>query len=162
MTPRFLSILVLSFVFGVAAPLVPSRAGSVNSCIDKCFGGVGDQPGYTDLRDICVKKCSQSTISYGAIAYGAQSTANGYAFGKGNAGDADRTAMANCQRHGNDCKIVASFSNSCVVVAAVESEGRFATGQAGTRDQAQANAMKACQANGSGKCEIETWTCAFP
>lgn len=158
MTPRVFSILVLSFVFGAAAPLAPARAGDVNRCIDECFGTYSEG----DLRDLCLRRCRKPTISYGAIAYGAQSTANGYAFGKGNAGDADRTALANCQQHGNDCKVVASFSNRCVAVAAVKYTGRFATGQAATRDQAQANAMSACKAQIGGTCVIEVWTCAVP
>ena len=161
MTPRFFSILVLSFVFGAAASLAPARA----NCFEDCQNTCRDLSGH--ISDACVDTCNRAhcdrpTVSYGAIAYGAQSTANGYAFGKGNAGDADRTALANCRQHGNDCKVVASFANSCVAVAAVESKGRFATGQAATRDQAQANAMSACKAQIAGTCVIEVWTCAFP
>src|ERR1700693_3950360 len=77
MTPQFFSILVLSFVFGAALPLAPVWAGDVNRCIDECFGTYSEG----DLRDLCLQRCRKPTISYGAIAYGAQSTANGYAFG---------------------------------------------------------------------------------
>ena len=68
--------------------------------------------GSTELRDECLQQCKAPSLLYGAIAYGARSTANGYAFDKNNMADAIHTAMANCQAHGDDCKIVASFSNS--------------------------------------------------
>ncbi len=161
MTLRVFSILILSFLFSAVTLLAPARA----NCFEGCQNTCRDLSGH--VSDACAETCNRQycerpTISYGAIAYGAQSTANGHAFGKGNAGDADRTAMANCQQHDNDCKVVASFSNRCVAVAAVESKGRFATGQATTRDLAQANALSACKAQIGGTCNIEVWTCALP
>ncbi|MFI4988474.1 MAG: DUF4189 domain-containing protein [Alphaproteobacteria bacterium] len=158
---RLLSALVLSVVVAAAAPLAPAQAGSVNSCIDRCFGGVGDQPGYTTLRDICVKQCSQPSISYGAIAYDAQSGAAGWAFDFDNSAAADRFALSNCAKHGDGCKVVVSFLNSCGAVAS-GADDHFATGQALTREQAEAKALAACEANGGGKCKIEAWSCALP
>jgi hypothetical protein len=161
---RWIPASALIFLFALTAQVAPARADCVDDC-ERAYGGCSgpEQDQCLERVQECYRlECNKPTTSYGAIAYGAQSTASGYAFNEGNAGDADRSALANCQQHGNDCKIVASFSNTCAAVAAVESEGRFSTGQAGTKDQAQANAMKACQAQGGGTCEIETWTCAFP
>jgi hypothetical protein len=161
---RWIPASALIFLFALTAQVAPARADCVDDC-ERAYGGCSgpEQDQCLERVQECYRlECNKPTTSYGAIAYGAQSTANGFAFNEGTAGDADRSALANCRQHGDDCKIVASFSNSCAAVAAVESEGRFATGQAGTRDQAQANAMKACQAKGGGTCEIETWTCAFP
>jgi hypothetical protein len=100
---------------------------------------------------------------YGALAYGAGSTAFGYAFGKDTAKDADATALSNCRQGqgGDDCKIVADFSNSCAAVAAIGSTGVFEVGHGGTRDLAQAEAMRACSRRGGG-CEIKVWTCTGP
>ena len=106
------------------------------------------------------RQCKGPSTLYGAIAYGAKSIANGYGFDKPRAADAQATAMVNCRQHGDDCKIVANFSNSCAAVAAVEAKGRFSTGGGRTRTEAQNNAMKTCQAQVGGKCEIEVWTCA--
>jgi hypothetical protein len=161
MTPRLLSAFILSLVFGAAAPAL---AASVNSCIDSCFSNYSPTTCSTcaDVRSLCLQKCGKGSASFGAIAYGAQSTANGYAFGKGSAGDANRTALANCRQHGDDCKIVATFSDSCAAVAAVEDKGVLSVGQGATRDQAQSRAMSACKSEHGDGCEIEAWTCATP
>ena len=164
MMPRFLAFVLLSFAFG--AMLAPAWAA--DNCMDYCI----QAPGALG-QSSCATQCSPGGIldtthpwetgpSYGAIAYGAQSTANGYAWGKASAGEANRAALGFCQQHGSDCKVVASFVNTCAAVAAVKSAGRYATGEASTRNEAQANAMKACQAQGGGACEIEVWTCATP
>ena len=142
--------------------VLPARAQDVNACIDRCFGNFSPSQmgGSTELRNECLQQCKGPSVAFGAIAYGARSTANGYAFGKSNMADAVHTAMANCQAHGGDCKIVASFSNSCAAVAAVESKNVFSVGQGKTRAQSQSSAMAVCtSAHGKG-CEIEAWTCA--
>ena len=141
-----------------------AQAQGVNACIDRCFSNFSPSQnnGSTELRDECLEQCKAPSAAYGAIAYGAKSTANGYAFGKASAADAQRTAMDNCRQHGDDCKIVVNFLNRCAAVAAVESKGRFSTGQGLTRAEAQNNAMKACQSQVGGACAIEVWSCALP
>ena len=164
MTLRLLPASLLCFLVGAA--LSPARAD--NACIDRCYNTFSplQNGGSEELRRECLEQCSSSntrrSISYGAIAYGADSTANGYAFDKASAGEAERVALGNCRPHGKDCKIVASFFNSCVAVAAVESKDRFVTAKSGNGRQAQAIAMNTCQSEIGGKCEIEAWTCALP
>lgn len=151
---------VLLLGLAIPALILPARAD--NACIDRCFGtfSPSQMGGSTELRDECLQQCKGPSLAYGAIAYGARSTANGYAYGKGNMADAVHTAMANCQAHGNDCKIVASFSNSCAAVAAVESRNVFSVAQGANKTQTMSRAMSACTgAHGAG-CEIEVWTCA--
>ena len=128
------------------------QAGGAGSCATRCSPG----------GDLDVTHPWHRSVFYGAIAYGAQSAANGYAYDKGSKSDADRSALSFCKQHGDDCKIVASFSNSCAAVAAVDSKGVYAVGLAGTRDDAQSKAMSACTAQNGGGCEIEAWTCALP
>ena len=162
MTLRLLPASLLCFLVGAA--LSPARAD--NACIDRCYNTFSPSQtgGSTELRRECLEQCNSSrpSISFGAMAYGADSTANGYAFDKSSAREAERVALANCRPHGNDCKIVASFSNSCMAVAAVESKDRFVTGKGSSGRQAQTIAMNACQSQIGGKCEIEAWTCALP
>lgn len=152
-------------VFCLAAPVLPALtepAQADNACIDRCFSTFSpfQMGGSTELRDECLQQCKAPSVLYGAIAYGARSTANGYAYGKGNMADAVHTAMANCLAHGDDCKIVASLSNSCAAVAAVESKGVYSVAQGKTKAQSQSGALNACtSAHGKG-CEIEVWTCA--
>jgi len=127
-------------------------AGGASNCATRCSPG----------GDLDVTHPWKRTISYGAIAYGAKSNAFGYAFDKDSDGAAKQTAMAECKKSNDDCEIVASFSNSCAAVAAVEAKGAYAVGKGGTRASAQSRAMSACaKKNGAGR-QIETWTCAQP
>jgi hypothetical protein len=159
---RFLFALVLFSLAALAVPALTNPARADNACIDRCFStfSPSQMDGSTELRDECLQQCKAPSLLYGAIAYGARSTANGYAFDKNNMADAIHTAMANCQVHGDDCKIVASFSNSCAAVAAVESKGVYSVAEGKTKAQSQSGALKVCtRAHGKG-CEIEVWTCA--
>ena len=143
---------------------LPARAQDVNACIDRCFSNFSPSQmgGSTELRNECLQQCKAPSVAFGAIAYGARSTANGYAYGKSNMKAAIQTAISNCQQHGDDCKIVASFSNSCAAVAAVESKNVYSVGQGKTKAQSQNSAMALCtSAHGKGG-EIEAWTCSGP
>ena len=160
MTPRWILAAGLGLVFGVGVGVPMARAQSVNRCIDQCFNGVGDQPGSTVLRDICVKQCSKARTPYGAIAYGAESTAAGWSYDYATKAKADRRALTDCAKHGDDCKIVVSFQDSCAAVAAGDNN-RFAVGQAPKSEQARASALAACTHEGGTNCEVQAWSCAF-
>lgn len=160
-------ILVLVAALVLAAPACPAPARA--DCIDDCQRGFNCFSVGTDynicesqLQECYRRECNKPKVAYGAIAYGPQSTANGYAFDKASSQDADQTALRFCRQHGNDCKVVASFSNSCAAVAAVESKGAYAVGLGGTRDGAQSKAMGACAGQHGAGCEIEVWSCAKP
>ena len=93
---RFLFFLLLSFIFGGAAPLASAWAGDVNSCIDQCFSSFrppADCPACTGLRDQCLKQCSKVGPSYGAIAYGRTSGAWGSSYQWDSRAKAESTAM---------------------------------------------------------------------
>jgi len=159
-TQRWILILALGLALPTAA-----RA----DCIDECdtrynCTGVGVDFNLCDQERMeCMQtECSKPRILYGAIAYGAESTAAGWAYDMGTAGDADRTALANCNKYGNDCKLVASFSNSCAAVAAIEKKGVFSVGRGSTQSEAQSNAIDACTSRNGKGCEIEAWSCARP
>lgn len=164
MPRRFpIAICVMGLVLNGIGLNGAALAQSVNACIDQCYitFSPSQTGGSEELRRECLAQCKPSAL-YGAIAYGAKSTANGYGFDKPSQREAERTAMTNCQQHGSDCKVVTSFLNSCGAVAAVESKGRFTTGQGLSRIQAQDKAMAQCKAQVGGQCEIEVWTCALP
>jgi hypothetical protein len=158
MTSRWTLAAGLAVVLGLAALM--ARAEEVNRCIDRCFGGVGDQPGYTTLRDMCVQQCGKNATPYGAIAYGAESQAAGWSYDYRTKGDADQQALANCAKYGDDCKVVVTIFNSCAAVAAGDNK-RFAVAQARRGEQAQANAVAACTQQGGTNCEVKAWSCAF-
>jgi hypothetical protein len=124
-------------------------------CASECaytYGGYGTYNYTTCYQLKCTNKKS----------FGATSDAYGYSWGKSSAGEAQQTAMVNCRANGNDCKIVADFSNACAAVAAVEAKNRFTVGQGNSRADAQNNALKNCGSQIGGKCEIEVWTCSTP
>ena len=144
-----------------AAAALAARAQNVNMCIDHCFStfSPSENNGSTELRDECLSTCKGPSVTYGAIAYGPKNTADGYSYSKGNMEDAVHTAMANCQQHGGDCKIVVTFSSGCAAVAAVESKGVYSVGQGSSRAQSQSKAMSACTSTHGSGCQIEAWTC---
>ncbi|HYL59524.1 MAG TPA: DUF4189 domain-containing protein [Candidatus Acidoferrales bacterium] len=99
--------------------------------------------------------------TYGAIAYSEQNAAYAWSVDMGNAEDANSTALSSCTRKGDGCKVVISFSNSCAALA-VGTNNRFATGQAGTRQQAESDALNACRARGVTRCDIKLAYCVNP
>jgi hypothetical protein len=129
-------------------------------CASQCAAAYGGYGSYN--YTVCYQLQCTNKKSFGALAFGASSDAYGYAWGKANAGQAQQTAMVDCRAHGDDCKIVANFSNACAAVAAVEDKKRFTVGQGNSRADAQNKAMKSCGSEIGGKCQIEVWTCSTP
>lgn len=164
MKHRWILVAGVGVIFGLAAQAAPARADCVADCqsatyCDSQMNASGECS--RRLNDCYLSECKRPSRSYGAIAYGAQSTAAGWAFDFGTAADAHRRALSNCTRHGDDCKVVVSFSNSCAAVAAGTNK-RFATGQASNREEAQAKAVAACGRQGGTQCELQAWSCALP
>ena len=154
-----LSVLIVSL--SLAVLMATARAKDVNRCIDGCFGGVGDAPGHTALRDMCVKRCGEHANSYGAIAYDEESGAVGWSYDFDDSAAAEKFALKNCAEHGDGCKVVVNFLNSCGAVAA--DDDHFATAKARSQKEVEAKALAACEGDGgSGKCEIQAWSCALP
>lgn len=151
-------ILAAALTAGLGVAGAPASAQSVNRCIDQCFNGVGDQPGSTVLRDLCVKQCNKPKVTFGAIAYGPESTAVGWSYDYETQDEARHTALKNCAPHGNDCRVVASFSNACGAVAAGTNK-RYATGEGVSEKQAKADATANCKKAGGTECDIQAWTC---
>jgi hypothetical protein len=69
--------------------------------------------------------------------------------------------MSACQEHGNDCQLAASYSNSCAALATVRAKAKFVTVQANSLNEARIVAMKACQAQLGGGCQLWVFTCAW-
>jgi Domain of unknown function (DUF4189) len=158
---RFRCILAAALAIGVNVSGLAASAQSVNRCIDQCFSAHIDQPGHTELRDMCVKQCGKPRVLFGAIAYGAQSQATGWAYDYETEDEARHHALSNCAPHGNDCRVVMSFSNSCGAVAA-GTNLRYATGEGVSEKQAEADALAKCGGAGGTQCDIQAWTCTKP
>ena len=153
---------ILAAALGAAVSLgavgAPAFAQSVNYCIDQCFSAHIDQPGHTELRDMCVQQCGKPKVTFGAIAYGPESEATGWSYDYETEDEARHMALRNCAPHGNDCRVVMSFSNACGAVAA-GSNKRYAIGEGVSEKQAQADAMAKCSKAGGTECDIQAWSC---
>jgi len=151
-------ILAAGLAAGLGVMGSPASAQSVNRCIDECFNAHIDQPGHTELRDMCVKQCGKPKVLFGAIAYGPESEATGWSYDYETEDEARHHALSNCAPHGNDCRVVTSFSNACGAVAA-GSNKRYAIGEGVSGKQAQADAIANCKKAGGTECDIQAWSC---
>lgn len=156
-------ILVTAAVLGLPAHFEPVWAAT---CIEGCFtySCSSSLDAGCPYRNSCISACnrqsSEPSVSFAAIAYGARSTAAGWAYGKATAAAANSVALAECRKHGGDCELVVSLSRGCAAVAAIESQGVFAVGEGSTRQQAESRAMNACSSMHGSGCEVEAWACS--
>jgi hypothetical protein len=108
--------LLCAIVIAAMAPLGIARADCVDEC-QRAYGGCfgPEQNACLERLQQCYRlQCNKPTVSYGAIAYGAKSTAYGYSFDERSSKDADRKALGNCQSNGDDCKIVSRAESAQV------------------------------------------------
>lgn len=146
---------------GLAAGVGPARADCVSECeaatyCDSEMHSSGECA--RKLNDCYITSCSKPRVSYGAIAYDAETGAVGWSYDFDDAPAAERKALAGCGEHGGNCKVVYDFWNSCAALAATD-DGRYSVGRADTQDDAKVDAMAACEQNGSGTCAIQAWSC---
>ena len=94
----------------------------------------------------------------GALATG-QCGAFGYAYDDVSPEAAALRARAQCK--GRDCKVIASFRNTCAAFAidAKNACGPSGWAQAGRRDEAQSIANEQCRRPGGRSCMIRAWVC---
>lgn len=97
--------------------------------------------------------------SYGAIAYGRKSRAWGHSYHWGSQAKAERVAMQNCAKHGDDCEILVWFKRKCGAV--VSADGTVAYWGLGDSDaQARAEAQSQCAKDGGKNCEVQVSQCS--
>jgi hypothetical protein len=157
MTPRFLSILVLSCVFGAASLLTPAQADS--ACIGRCFSTFSPSicSGCSQLRDNCLQQCN----SYGAIAYSPATGIFGWEFAPTREA-AELGALDECrrelrkQREGqDDCETPDSwFQKPWCGSIAKAGDGNYAIRTGPTGQEASMKALAACRAYGWSNCVI--------
>jgi len=105
---------------------------------------------------------SEAGHVYGAISYSTRNGAFGFSTRHGDSDSANRAAQENCTKHGTGCRVIISFSNLCASVAADSGGGVF-WGTAGTRLEAQHQALFYCKRDGDPTtCETKAWACSFP
>jgi hypothetical protein len=161
---RLRIVLCLLMLLGTAG----AGAQSVNQCIDRCFTtfSPSQMGGSTELRRECLENCNRQSaprVQQGAIAFDPHSGAWGIAYGKASAGDAARSALTRCRENGGggNCQLAASYADRCAAVAAVKSKARFTAAQGRSLAEAKAGALRACQTQVGGACELWVYGCAW-
>jgi Domain of unknown function (DUF4189) len=151
-----LRLLLLSGLFGVCG-LAVQVARAQDNCFDYCLNTCDSSD--SSCTGNCSLRCSpggdldetwnKSSSPYGAIAYGEESQAYGYAFNQASPAKANKVALSNCAKHGGDCKIVIQLTHACGAVAA-GSSNVWAAEQGASQDEAQRNALASCAVNAAG------------
>jgi hypothetical protein len=144
-------------------------ANCLFQCDSQCYGQQGPY-----CRSGCMARCNSNQnssrpnarpgASFGAIA--ATATTGdfyGYSFGWPSQAEAEREALANCNRQAgsaNACMIAVWFSNSCAALA-IGSDGAWGADWAGTSAEASAKALRLCRGeDDSGKCAVVKSFCS--
>jgi hypothetical protein len=160
-----LMIVVPVLGLGGMASLAPAQADCISNC-SSFFNSLSNPGNWQQLRNDCMGRCPREepkrTTAYGALAYGTESTAWGFSYGKDSADAAARVALEKCKPNGDDCKVVYNFSNTCAALAAVEDKGVFATAYAASKRGAEKAAMAACMRQNGDGCVMEVSTCSLP
>jgi serine/threonine-protein kinase len=93
---------------------------------------------------------------YGAIAYSPATRAHGWAYDYTSRGDAKHHALAQCNRHADDCVVPVWFRNACGALA-VGADG-YGSGWGASRKSAEGQAIQSCRRY-SGNCVVIRWVC---
>jgi len=108
------------------------------------------------LNDCYINECNKR--HYGALAYDAESGAAGWSYDFDDADGAEQKALSGCHEHGDKCKVVYDFWNSCAALAAA-GDGSYAVEHSETQTGAEGKALAACEQNGATNCTIQAWAC---
>ena len=155
MNLRLLFLPALSIFLGVVAEPAPVRALCTYSY--QCSMYIQGNCSEHTMTKTCTPDAPPPP--YGAIAYGRESGASGWAYNQGSASQADQVALKYCAAHGDDCEIVVRLTHSCGAVAAGGGD-TVTSGTGSTRDEAQNAALSACRSRAGESCEIQAWTCS--
>lgn len=140
------------FLLGLCGLTIPADAGCTSgrmSCV-------------APARSMVQPVRSEAGHVYGAIAYSTRNGAFGFSTQYGDSDSANQAALDQCAKRGSGCRVIISFSNLCASVVADDDDGVF-WGTAGTRLEAQRQAMLYCRRDGDpGTCEIKAWACSYP
>jgi hypothetical protein len=154
-------VLSLAITFGLTAQLARGQT-CYESCQNSCRGLSGLITSSACV-DTCARDCDKENDQprpYGAIAYGTDHAAEGISWNKGTQAEADQAALASCSKHGNNCKIVYRFWNTCAALAVAMGSQHYEGATGDTEKNAVANATAVCQHNW-GKCLTNLSTCSL-
>ena len=119
----------------------------------KVLRGVLTALGVLGATSVWAGECGYD-YCWGAVGIG-PGGAWGYSYGQFSETDAVNVLQGEC---GWDCDNVHTFYNTCGAIAE-GSQGNWGFGWAGSRAEAEGNALGYCYQNGGG-CAIKVWACS--
>jgi hypothetical protein len=163
----FLSLCFLTVTFLAGS----ARADCVSDCQAATYCGEGSYECAQLLNTCYLRECGHDngaaaqrvSGAYGAIAYGRNSAAYGMADSSQDKKTAEKSALRYCGKHGDDCEIVESFSNTCGAVA--QNVAGSVAGWATDDDRRTAGeaALKICnKKDADHRCHITLLHCYAP
>ncbi len=95
----------------------------------------------------------------GALAIG-KCDRHGWAYGYGSVAEASQQALSHCAENGDGtCHIVATLQGNCAAFAVDGNCGARGWAWAGSREEAETNAISYCEKYGGSNCTIRRWVC---
>lgn len=136
-----------------------AAADCVSDCQASTYCGGSSYDCSRELS-MCYSRCSSDSYDsapageYGAIAYDKDSWAYGLADESPDKDSARKSAMRFCSKHGDDCRIVETFSNTCAAVAE-DNAGVVGWGTDDNRQKAMDEAVEECdEESDDGSCRV--------
>ncbi len=154
---------LLFLVSSLIPALGPAAFGQ--SCMQSCMERYTGVTGMTNDHkyELCQIQCKgqNSPPAYGAIAYSRKDKLWGFSHDLSDQATAEKVALQYCvQQGGAQCRIEASFHNTCGAIAA---DGNIVTwGTSGTKLNAQQRAEAECAKVGGKRCESQASICSSP
>jgi Domain of unknown function (DUF4189) len=160
-------------LIAIGLVLCPQFFSIAADCLDRCMIGFQcnnqsstscEQQQY-NRRQLCQIGCKGQDAPlppapYGAVAFGDQG-AEGMAWNRTSADDAQRSALDICGRRGKNCKLLTQFKDTCGAVAKSDDERHAETATAPSKEQAATNAIAACRSRWGGNCASDLSACSY-
>lgn len=130
---------------GCPAGMIPHSGTDISAC-----GPI--PPGYN-------KPSGHWETRWGSYVLSEDEGITGWSLNELNADTANESAISNCiSKGGTQCKVVITYQNSCIAVAASDGGGYAYTDQ--TRDMASSKAMNSCERAGEKNCRLFRIECS--
>lgn len=167
MKKRTISSLFVAAALAGGLSVVYQRAASAQRpTVFICNGVAQGSPNCAPPTPV-LNKYIRVDRSFGALAYddGKAAWYGGYQYPSKS--EAQKGVLAHCRENGGGaCKLMLSYTNQCAAVTravegGVEAKGKDSVNTGSTQDEAEANAIRSCQADwGTRTCTVKLVNCS--
>jgi hypothetical protein len=160
---RWRLVLSLGIAFVFTPQLAPGQdSPDVRHCIVNCEISCRSSPSpflcQMNCGDDCGRRYNEPPRPYGSIAFGTHG-AEAISWAKGSQEEADRNALATCNKYGTDCRIVFRYQYTCAALAVAMGSQHWEAATGYSEKDAEANAVSVCQGKW-GKCLTNLSACS--